>query len=142
MTSFILRAGSSGFQAAFGYDPRMPTNTVAKFSWSEVPKENVTPVIARQIVTGAQAMAGMITLQKGSHVPKHSHVSEQLTYVLEGSLRFVIEGKEILVNAGEILVIPAWVEHEATAVELTRELDIFSPIRQDWLDGTDTYFRR
>jgi quercetin dioxygenase-like cupin family protein len=120
----------------------MPTNTVAKFKWSEVPMENVTPVIARQIVTGAQAMAGMITLQKGSHVPKHSHVSEQLTYVIEGALRFVIEGREILVSAGEILVIPAWVEHEATAVELTRELDIFSPIRQDWLDGTDTYFQK
>ena len=119
----------------------MPTNTVTKFKWSEVPKENVTPVIARQIVSGSQAMAGMITLQKDSHVPRHSHVSEQLTYVIEGALRFVIEGREILVSAGEILVIPAWVEHEATAVELTRELDIFSPIRQDWLDGTDTYFQ-
>ncbi len=119
----------------------MSTNEVRKLVWSQVPKDNVTPTIARQVVTGAQAMAGMITLQKGSHVPKHSHVSEQLTYVLEGSLRFVIDGREILVSAGEILVIPAWVEHEATAVEETRELDIFSPIRQDWLDGTDTYFQ-
>jgi len=119
----------------------MTTATVRKFVWSEVPKENVTPVIARQLVTGVSAMAGMITLQKGSHVPKHSHVSEQLTYVIEGSLRFLIEGKEIVVSAGEILVIPAWVPHEATAVEHTVELDIFSPIRQDWLDGTDTYFQ-
>lgn len=114
---------------------------VRKVSWSEVPKEQLTPVIHRQIVTGAQAMAGMITLQKGAHVPRHSHVSEQLTYVFEGALRFLIEGKEIMVKAGEILVIPAWVEHEATAVEHTVELDIFSPIRQDWLDGTDTYFQ-
>lgn len=120
----------------------MPTTSVQKFTWSEVPKENVTPTIARQIVTGVSAMAGMITLQKGSHVPKHSHVSEQLTYVIEGSLRFLIEGREILVGAGEILVIPAWVEHEATAVEHTVELDIFSPIRKDWLDGTDTYFQK
>ena len=120
----------------------MPTTTVQKFTWSQVPKENVTPVIARQIVTGVSAMAGMITLQKGSHVPKHSHVSEQLTYVIEGSLRFVINEEVIMVNAGEILVIPAWVEHEATAIEHTVELDIFSPIRQDWLDGTDTYFQK
>jgi len=119
----------------------MPTASVRKFRWSDVPKENVTPVIARQIVTGASAMAGMITLQKGSVVPKHSHVSEQLTWVIEGSLRFVINGEVIVVSAGEILVIPAWVEHEATAVEHTVELDIFSPIRQDWLDGTDTYFQ-
>lgn len=119
----------------------MPNPAVRKVVWSDVPKENVTPTIARQIVTGAQAMAGLITLQKGSHVPKHSHVSEQLTYVLEGALQFVIEGREIVVGAGEILVIPAWVEHEATAIEHTVELDIFSPIRKDWLDGTDTYFR-
>jgi quercetin dioxygenase-like cupin family protein len=120
----------------------MSNPAVRKFTWSEVPRENVTPVIARQIVTGVSAMAGLITLQKGSHVPRHSHVSEQLTYVFEGALRFVIDGEEILVSAGEILVIPAWVEHEATAVEHTVELDIFSPIRQDWLDGTDTYFQK
>ena len=119
----------------------MPENRVRKVVWSEVPKENLTPTISRQIVTGVQAMAGMITLQKGSRVPKHSHVSEQLTCVFEGALHFLIDGEEILVSAGEILVIPAWVEHEATAVEHTVELDIFSPIRQDWLDGTDTYFQ-
>jgi quercetin dioxygenase-like cupin family protein len=119
----------------------MSKNGVRKVSWSEVPKENVTPVIARQIVTGAQAMAGMITLQKDSYVPRHSHVSEQLTYVIEGALKFLIDGEEIVVKAGEILVIPAWVEHEATAIEHTVELDIFSPIRKDWLDGTDTYFQ-
>jgi quercetin dioxygenase-like cupin family protein len=120
----------------------MSTNGVRKVIWSEVPKEMVTPTIGRQIVTGAQAMAGLITLEKGSHVPKHSHVSEQLTYVIEGSLRFLIDGREIMVSAGEILVIPAWVEHEATAVEHTVDLDLFSPIRQDWLDGTDTYFQK
>ncbi len=119
----------------------MSTNTVRKFTWSEVPKENLTPLIARQIVTGASAMAGMLTLQKGAYVPKHSHVSEQLSYVLEGALRFVVDGREIMVSAGEILVIPAWVEHEATAIEHTVGVDIFSPIRQDWLDGTDTYFQ-
>lgn len=119
----------------------MSTNAVRKFVWSEVPKDNVTPTIGRQIVTGAQAMAGMMTLQKGSYVPRHSHESEQLTYVFQGALRFVVAGQDILVSAGEILVIPAWVEHEATAVEHTVELDIFSPIRKDWLDGTDTYFQ-
>jgi quercetin dioxygenase-like cupin family protein len=120
----------------------MPDTKVQKFSWSEVPKDNVTPSITRQIVTGDKAMAGIICLQKGSYVPKHSHESEQLTYVFEGLLRFVIEGKEIMVGAGEILVIPSWVEHEATAIEETRELDIFGPIRHDWLNGTDTYFQK
>jgi quercetin dioxygenase-like cupin family protein len=119
----------------------MSKNGVRKVRWSEVPKENVTPVIARQIVTGAQAMAGLVTLQKDSYVPRHSHESEQLTYVFEGAMRFLIDDQEIVLKAGEILVIPAWVEHEATAIEHTVELDIFSPIRKDWLDGTDTYFQ-
>ncbi len=120
----------------------MSTSVARKLVWSEVPKDNVTPTITRQIVAGAQAMAGMITLKKGSYVPKHSHESEQLTYVFEGSLRLVVAGEEFVVGAGEILVIPAWVEHEATALEDTLELDIFSPIRKDWLDGTDTYFQK
>ncbi|MEO5761577.1 MAG: cupin domain-containing protein [Vicinamibacteria bacterium] len=118
------------------------SSKVAKFKWSDVPMEAVTPTISRQIVTGEHAMAGIIYLKKGSYVPKHSHESEQLTYVFEGLLRFVIEGREIMVGAGEILVIPSWVEHEATAVEETREMDVFSPIRKDWLDGTDTYFQK
>lgn len=120
----------------------MATSSARKLAWSEVPKDHVTPTITRQIVTGTQAMAGLISLRQGSYVPKHSHESEQLTYVFEGSLRLVVAGEEFVVGAGEILVIPAWVEHEATALEDTVELDIFSPIRKDWLDGTDTYFQK
>lgn len=119
----------------------MPQNNVRKVAWSDVPKEQLTPTIFRQVVSGVQAMAGMLTIEKGSGVPKHSHESEQLTYVLEGELLFVIDGREIPLKAGEVLVIPAWVEHEATALVRTVEIDIFSPIRQDWLDGTDTYFQ-
>ncbi len=85
----------------------MSTSVARKLVWSEVPKDNVTPTITRQIVTGAQAMAGMISLKKGSYVPKHSHVSEQLTYVFEGSLRLVVAGEEFVVSKGEIIVIPA-----------------------------------
>ena len=120
----------------------MSNNGVRKLVWSEVPKEQLTPMITRQVVTGEKAMAGMIALKKGAYVPKHSHESEQLTYVFEGSLRLIVAGQEFVVKAGEILVIPSFVEHEATALEDTLELDIFSPIRKDWLDGTDTYFKK
>jgi quercetin dioxygenase-like cupin family protein len=113
-----------------------------KFVWSQIQKDNVTPMITRQIVTGAAAMAGLINLTKGAYVPRHSHESEQLTYVFNGSLRLIVADQEFVVNAGEIVVIPAWVDHEAVALEDTLELDIFSPIRKDWLDGTDTYFQK
>jgi quercetin dioxygenase-like cupin family protein len=87
-------------------------------------------------------MLAQIYLKRGCLVPNHSHESEQITYVLQGALKFLIGGDEITVREGEVLHIPSWVEHQAEALEDTFELDIFSPIRQDWLDHTDDYFHR
>jgi quercetin dioxygenase-like cupin family protein len=78
-------------------------------------------------------------------VPRHSHENEQVTYILSGALRFWIgedESQEVVVRAGEVLHIPANLPHKAEALEDTLDLDVFSPPRQDWLDGTDDYFRR
>ena len=83
-----------------------------------------------------------VYLKRGCLVPMHSHESEQMTYVLQGALRFLINLEEITVREGEVLQIPSWVEHQAEAIEDTFELDVFSPIRQDWLDRTDDHFRR
>jgi quercetin dioxygenase-like cupin family protein len=79
-------------------------------------------------------------MKKGALVPVHKHESEQLTYVLQGAMKFLVGGEEITVREGEVLQIPSWVPHQAEALEDTFELDVFSPIRQDWLDGTDDYF--
>ena len=81
-------------------------------------------------------------LAKGAVVPEHSHESEQITYILEGALLFEIDGKEILVGKGQVLRIPSWKPHKATALEDTLDLDIFSPIREDWLKKDDAYLRR
>ena len=97
-------------------------------------------MISRKIVTGEREMLAQIYLKKGALVPMHSHESEQMTYVLQGALKFLINGEEITVREGEVLHIPSWVEHQAEALDDTFELDLFSPIRQDWLDHTDTYF--
>ena len=98
-------------------------------------------MISRKIVTGEREMLSQIYLKKGALVPMHSHESEQMTYVLQGALKFLIGGEEITVREGEVLHIPSWVEHQAEALDDTFELDLFSPIRQDWLDHTDTYFQ-
>jgi quercetin dioxygenase-like cupin family protein len=74
-------------------------------------------------------------------VPLHSHHNEQISYILEGKIKFVMEGKEIVVLAGEVLCIPPHVPHEAFALEDTVDLDIFNPPRQDWIDGDDAYLR-
>lgn len=108
--------------------------------WDEIPLEKVTEMISRKVVTGEREMLAQIYLKKGCVVPMHSHESEQITYVLQGALRFLIGGEHVTVREGEVLVIPSWVEHQAEALDDTFELDVFSPIRQDWIDKTDTYF--
>jgi quercetin dioxygenase-like cupin family protein len=110
--------------------------------WDEIALEKVTEVISRKIVTGERAMLSQIYLKRGALVPMHKHESEQLTYVMQGALRFLVGGEEAIVRDGEVLVIPSWIEHQVEALDDTLTLDLFSPIRQDWLNGTDDYFRR
>ena len=108
--------------------------------WDELALEKVTEMISRKVVTGEREMLAQIYLKKGAVVPMHSHESEQITYVLQGALRFLIDGEQITVREGEVLLIPSWVEHQAEALDDTFELDVFSPIRQDWIDKTDANF--
>lgn len=116
--------------------------------WNEIRKEKVTDSISRRLFTGERMMLAHVYLDKGAIVPTHSHDNEQLTWILEGALHFWIgeEGtpdfKELVVSAGEVLYIPSNVLHKAEALEDTLDIDVFSPPRQDWLDGTDDYFNR
>ena len=112
------------------------------YTWDEIDKEILSPTIARKIVAGEKAMVAQVFLAKGAVVPEHSHESEQITYILKGTLLFEIDGKEILVGQGQVLRIPSWKPHKATALEDTLDLDIFSPIREDWLKKDDAYLRR
>ena len=121
----------------------MATKSVRLFRWADIPLESVTSEIDRKLITGERMMIAHVLLKKGSIVPQHSHDHEQITYILEGALHFWIgedESEEVVVNAGEVLHIPSNVPHKAQALEDTLDVDVFSPPRQDWLDGTDTYF--
>jgi quercetin dioxygenase-like cupin family protein len=112
-------------------------------NWDDLPWEPVTDLISRRLVTADRMMLAQVYLKKGAVVPRHSHENEQLTYILEGALRFRIGEnleREVVVKAGEVLVLPSHVPHEAEALEDTLDVDVFSPPRQDWLDGTDDYF--
>jgi quercetin dioxygenase-like cupin family protein len=111
-------------------------------SWESVPLEVMSDMISRKIVTGDKAMVAQVFLKKDAVVPEHHHESEQITYILEGALKFEIEGKEIVVRKGEVLAIPSNVPHRAVALEDTLDLDIFSPIRTDWITKNDAYLRR
>lgn len=118
----------------------MPAATL--YRWSEVENEQLNPLLARQFVTGSQAMLSRIVLTKGCVVPMHSHPHEQIAFVLEGALRFTLGDRAIhIVKAGEILVIPGSLSHTVVALEDTINLDIFAPPRQDWIDKDDAYLR-
>ena len=105
--------------------------------WDEIALEKITEMISQKIVAGEREMLAQIYLKRGALVPMHAHESEQMTYVLQGSLRFLVDAEEIIVREGEVLHIPSRAPHQAEALEDTFELDVFSPIRQDWLDASE-----
>ena len=110
-------------------------------AWKDVEREQLNPLIHREMVTGQQIMVARVFIKKDGHVPLHHHHNEQFTYILEGALKFAINGKEIIVRAGEVLSIPSNMPHEAWALEDTLDLDVFNPPREDWLNKTDDYLR-
>jgi len=109
--------------------------------WNSVLLEDLNPLLQRQFVVGEDIMLARVLLKKGCIIPLHSHYNEQLTYILEGALKFWIDGKVIVVNAGEVLTIPPHMPHKAEALEDTVDLDVFSPPRADWINKTDQYLR-
>ncbi len=123
----------------------MPTQQVQHLRWDDMPKEPVTDVISRRYVTGERTMVAQIFLEKGSVVPTHSHENEQISYLLRGALRFWIGAdgsRELVQRAGDVVVIPPNVPHKAEALEETLSIDVFTPPRRDWIEGTDSYFHR
>ncbi len=115
------------------------------YRWEDLPREEVNDRLSRRLITGDRIMLAHVYLKKGCVVPKHSHENEQLTYILEGALRFRVgedDAEEIVVRAGEVLHLPSNLPHEAHALEDTLDVDVFSPPREDWLNKTDAYLRK
>jgi quercetin dioxygenase-like cupin family protein len=122
----------------------MPNDAI-HYRWTDIPREQVSPLLARQLLTAERVMLAHVHLEAGCQVPLHQHENEQLCYVLQGALRFWLGedgAQELMVRAGEVLHLPSNVWHRAEAPEDTLVLDVFSPPRQDWIDKTDAYLRR
>jgi len=114
------------------------------YRWDDLPREQLSPLLGRRLIVGGDLMIAHVYLAKGAVVPKHAHENEQVTYILEGGLRFVLgedEDETVDVQAGEVLCIPRNLPHSAVALEDTLDVDIFHPPRADWLDGSDSYLR-
>lgn len=142
----VTSAGASGSagpaDSAAGH--ALGSSGVRFFRWEDLPRERVTDLLERRLITGERMMLAHVYLKKGCIVPAHSHENEQITYVLEGALRFWLgeDGREeVVVRSGEVLTIPSKVRHKAEALEDTLDVDVFAPPRQDWLAKTDDYLR-
>jgi quercetin dioxygenase-like cupin family protein len=117
---------------------------VSHYRWDEIPEETLKPGLGRKLITGERMMIAHVRFNKGEVVPQHSHDNEQISYILSGALHFRFGAKgeqEMIVRAGEVVVIPSNVPHSAVALEDTLDVDVFCPPRQDWLAGTDAYLR-
>jgi quercetin dioxygenase-like cupin family protein len=113
-----------------------------QYRWADIPGEQMNDSIARQYVTGDRITIARLEMKRGGIVPEHVHENEQISYVITGALKFTIEGREIIVKSGGLLQIPGQVPHAVEILEDSVTIDVFSPIRQDWIDKTDTYFKK
>jgi quercetin dioxygenase-like cupin family protein len=109
--------------------------TVRVHRWDEIALDKITEMISQKIIAGEREMLAQIYLKRGALVPMHTHESEQMTYILQGALKCLVGGEELLVREGEVLHIPSGTPHQAEALEDTFELDVFSPVRQDWIEN-------
>lgn len=112
--------------------------------WDDLPLEQLNPLLSRRLLTGERMMVSQVILKKDCLVPMHHHENEQISYITEGAIRFLLgeaQEEEVIVRVGEVLVIPSNLPHSAEALEDSISVDIFCPPRQDWLDGSDDYLR-
>jgi quercetin dioxygenase-like cupin family protein len=117
------------------------TKPLQHAKWQSVAVEDLNPLLRRRLVVGTNIMVARVQLKKGCLVPEHHHFHEQIACVMEGAVKFWIDGREITVRGGEVLAIPPHMPHRVQALEDTLVFDLFNPPRQDWLDGTDGYLR-
>jgi len=113
-----------------------------KTSWNAVELEQLSDKLTRQMISGDNATISQLVLKRGATVPRHSHINEQYSWIISGKLKFIFDDREMVLGAGEILLIPANTPHAAVAEEDTVDVDIFAPRREDWIRKDDAYLRR
>jgi quercetin dioxygenase-like cupin family protein len=112
------------------------------YQWDKVEKEKLNPSLARQVIHGETMTVARMYVDKGCLVPEHQHHNEQISIMEQGSAKFVLAGVERVIKAGEVVRIPPNVPHRVEALEDCVVLDLFSPRRDDWIRGDDSYLRK
>ena len=113
------------------------------YDWNTVPSERLSALITRKAIHRANMTLACIELERSAVVAVHSHAHEQISMVQKGALKFVVDGQERVVRAGEMLALPSNVPHGVVeTLEDSVVVDVFSPVREDWMKGDDAYLRR
>jgi unsaturated pyranuronate lyase len=120
----------------------LTTTVPVHHRWNQIAPERINASIVRQFITAERVTIARFELARGGIVPRHAHENEQVSYIVSGALKFVFDDREIVVRGGELIQIPPGVPHAAEVVEDCVAIDVFSPVRQDWIDKTDTYLQR
>ncbi len=119
---------------------------MTRYNWGEVPEEKMNDLLSRWVIHTPEMTIARLFLAKGAFVPTHVHSNAQTVQVTTGALLFKYPGadgeQEVILRDGDVLVIPPSVPHSAEALEDTVAVDTFTPARQDWIDGDDSYLRK
>ena len=98
-----------------------------RYNWSEIPEEEINPLITRQVIQLPHVKILRLRFKKGAVVAEHHHSDEQVTMVTSGALRFEANGTEVILGAGDVLRVPSDLPHSAEALQDSMSTEVFLP---------------
>ena len=110
-------------------------------TWSTIAEEPLNPLAGRKALHGTNMTVARFRFDKGNKVAMHHHVNDQITIVESGAVRMVVGEETLHLKAGEMVHVAPDVPHGNEALEDTIIVEIFSPVREDWIKGDDSYLR-
>jgi len=114
---------------------------MGKHNWESIELERMTAGISRRVIHSALQTTARIYMEKDAVVPRHSHENEQMSHLLEGRLRFEFDDESVEAAPGDVIEIEPDRPHRVVALEDSVAMDVFAPVREDWVNGDDAYLR-
>lgn len=104
-----------------------------------LPFQKLSEEVWRRYISKERVTIANFQLKKGATIPEHHHPNEQISFIISGKVKMTMQGKSYTLEEGDMIVIPKNIPHAIEALDDTRALDIFTPPREDWLKGNDSY---
>lgn len=135
--TYIIGAG------LYGESEAKRTGDIRKLAWKSVDREIMSEHLTRQVIFGEKGTLARLEVQSGTRIARHEHINEEYFMTVTGACKFTFDdGREYIVDPGEVLVIPSGLPHAIEALEDSVFIDFFAPVREDWLQGKDQYLRQ